>query len=205
MKLLDLFCGAGGASVGYHRAGFEIVGVDNRSQKHYPFEFHLADAFDYLRDHGREFDVIHASPPCQAFSIARVIHGRKHPDLLTGMRAALMVINVPFVIENVPGAPMRRDILCCGSMFGLRVRRHRLFELWKEIGFLWPECDHTKQIISVFGHGGHIYHGVADWRDAMGIDWMSPDELAQAIPPTYTEWIGKQLMKLLKTKGEEDV
>ena len=185
--------------MGYHRAGFEVVGVDNRPQKHFPFEFCQADAFDYLREYGRDFDVIHASPPCQAFSNARVICGRVYSDLLTPIRDLLDQVCVPFVIENVPGAPMRADVILCGSMFpGLRVRRHRLFEFHKPFHWLVPDCDHTRATVSVFGHGGHVYHGVEDWRDAMGIDWMTRDELSQAIPPAYTEWIGKRFIEALK-------
>jgi len=197
MRLLDLFCGAGGAAYGYHLAGFDdIVGVDIKLQPRYPFEFVQADALDYVAEHGQEFDVIHASPPCQAFTNARVIHGREHPDLLTPTRDSLDRVGKPWVIENVPGAPMRVDLMLCGSMFGeSRLKRHRWFEFWAVLPLmLLPPCGHSKQIVSVFGHGGHRYHGVAEWREVMGIDWMIRDELAQAIPPAYTEWIGSKIL-----------
>jgi DNA (cytosine-5)-methyltransferase 1 len=199
-RLLDLFCGAGGCSVGYHRAGFEVVGVDINPQKNYPFEFHQADALTYPLD---GFDVIHASPPCQAFSNARVIHGNHHPDLLTPMRELLLSQDTPWVIENVPGAPLDYSLMLCGSMFGeRRLKRHRWFEIWPApLPNLLPPCNHARQIISVFGHGGHIYHGVQEWREVMGIDWMTRDELSQAIPPAYTEFIGKQLMEYLHGLG----
>jgi DNA (cytosine-5)-methyltransferase 1 len=195
VRLLDAFCGAGGAAMGYHRAGFdEIVGVDIKPQPRYPFTFVQGDALEYVKAHGHEFDAIHASPPCQAFTTARVIHGREHPDLLTPTRWALGVTLRPWIIENVPGAPMLADVVLCGSNFGEpRLKRHR----WFELGFhkplvLLPPCAHDDDnIISVFGHGGHIYHGVAEWREVMGIDWMNRDELSQAIPPAYTEFIGK--------------
>ncbi len=193
--------------MGYHRAGFEVVGVDIKPQPHYPFEFHQADAMEYPLE---GFDVIHASPPCQAFTTARVIHGRSHPDLLTPTRGRLQYQPTPFrlfpwgrenqrpwVIENVPGSPMRSDLVLCGSMFGEpRLKRHRLFEFWEPPHdlLLLPPCGHAKKLVSVFGHGGHVYHGVDDWRQVMGIDWMTRDELAQAIPPAYTEYIGRQLM-----------
>ena len=207
MQLLDLYCGAGGAAMGYYRAGFtDIVGVDNRHQKRYPFEFVQADALEYLAEHGHKFDVIHASPPCQAFTVAGVIHGNgHHADLLTPTRELLIDSNRVWIIENVPNSPMRVDLMLCGSMFGLetgdgQLRRHRWFEFWQPQLFLSPPCNHADRTISVFGHGGHIYHGVQSWRDVMGIDWMTRDELAQAIPPAYTEWIGRQLMRILKKR-----
>lgn len=204
--LLDTFCGAGGCSVGYYRAGFEVVGVDIEPQKNYPFEFHQADALEFIARHGKEFDVIHASPPCQKFTKAGAIHGNDHhKDLLTPTRKILNEIGKPWVIENVPNAPMRVDVMLCGSMFGLvakdgRLQRHRWFELWIPELFLTPPCIHTGPTISVFGHGGHIYHGVDSWRSVMDIDWMTRDELSQAIPPAYTEWLGRQLLERMNGK-----
>ena len=206
-RLLDLFCGAGGCSVGYARAGFEVVGVDIEPQPNYPFEFIQGDALDLLDDFiykADAIDAIHASPPCQAFTTAQVIHGREHPDLLTPCRELLKKTGLPWVIENVPGAPMKRDFELCGSQFGLksengRLVRHRWFEVggWTPPFSLRPPCNHSGPTISVFGHGGHIYHGVDDWREVMGIDWMKRDELAQAIPPAYTEHIGRYLLNEL--------
>lgn len=229
MKLLDLFCCAGGAGMGYHRAGFEVVGVDIDPQPRYPFEFHQADALEYLAEHGHEFDVIHASPPCQHYST--MTKGRwqdrleSHPDLIAPVRALLQKIGKPYVIENVEGAraELVNPILLCGTMFGLQtkhgsqLRRHRYFEMSIPM-FLVPTCQHNKgSVIGVYGGGqnparrrpatigvwGHaggssnrdnlISFGTDDRREAMGIDWMVGDELSEAIPPAYTEYIGSQL------------
>lgn len=194
---LDLFCGAGGASMGLYRAGFDVVGVDIKPRPRYPFKFVQADALRPPFDL-RRFDFIWASPPCQAFTTARVIHGNEHPDLLTPTRKMLQESGVLWAIENVPGAPMRADYVLCGSHFGQRrLKRHRMFELSFRHFSMLPPCDHAEEIVSVFGHGGHVYHGVADWRDVMGIDWMTRDELAQAIPPSYGEFIGKAALSQL--------
>jgi DNA (cytosine-5)-methyltransferase 1 len=213
VKLLDLFCGAGGCSMGYHRAGFEVVGVDIKPQKHYPFEFHQADALEYLAEHGAEFDVMHASPPCQAYSAGsrmRTGNSKNHPKLIEPVRELLIVSGKTYVIENVVGAPLINPILLCGSMFGLRVRRHRLFET--NIFILSKPCEHSRQSIVIGVYGDHaedscIRKGhparrakdMDDARDAMGIDWMETwHEIKEAIPPAYTEWIGKQIMEAMK-------
>lgn len=209
-RLLDLFCGAGGAAMGYHRAGFDVVGVDIKPQPHYPFEFYQADALDLLEwgpSLPGTFDVIHASPPCQAYSVA-VTEKAGWPDLLPQTRELLEATGLPWVIENVPGAPMRADYMLCGSMFDLPgLRRHRLFETsWH--GFaLTPPCRHDFDHVSVVGHGPDHHSPFADlrgpgkWRElkhqAMGIDWMTRDELSQAIPPAYTEYIGGRLLALV--------
>ncbi len=206
-RLLDLFCGAGGAAMGYHRAGFEVIGVDNRPQKRYPFEFHQADAMTFPLD---GFDVIHASPPCQAYSVMKSLHNAKsHCDLIPGVRDRLQAANVLWIIENVPGAPLRKDLMLCGSMFGLRssseryLRRHRIFE--SNIPFLLqPSCHHVGKAVGVYGHGQAGMLGQR-WRTAkaeearilMGMDWSTRDGMAQAIPPAYTEWIGGQLMEVM--------
>lgn len=199
MRLLDLFCGAGGAAMGYHQAGFtEIVGVDIVPQPNYPFEFVQGDALQPpIRLEA--FDFIHASPPCQAFTVARVIHRREHPDLIQPTRAILESSGVDWVIENVPGAPLRKDLELCGSMFGLeskngRLRRHRIFELSWPGPILVPPHQHHGKTISVFGHGGHVYHGVEDWREVMDMPWATRDELAEAIPSAYTKFIGEQFL-----------
>lgn len=216
-RLLDLFCGAGGCSVGYSRAGFDvIVGVDNRPMPNYPFEFHEADALCYLAKHGHEFDVIHASPPCQAYSTATPISRRRrhkeHADLVAPTRDLLERVGVPYIIENVPSAPLRPfSVLLCGSMFGLDVQRHRLFES-SHLLFSPGDCQHSiwtprfrsldsrqKTLAKVIGvHGNLNYQGEAELRKkAMGIDWMNTRELTQAIPPAYTECLGKQLLRHL--------
>lgn len=206
MRLLDLFCGAGGAAVGYHRAGFtEIVGVDNRPQPRYPFAFVQADALEYLAEHGRGFDAIHASPPCQAYSAAtKEGHRGNHPDLIGVTRGLLVRTGKPWVIENVPGAPLQGwPALLCGSMFGMKIRRHRLFEC--SLLILTPPCNHASQpvVFSVTGsgyggkhkgHNGIKPRGIVQARVVMGIDWpMTIGEVSNAIPPAYTEFIGRQL------------
>lgn len=209
MRLLDLFCGAGGCSVGYERAGFEVVGVDVSPQPNYPFEFHLADAMTYPLD---GFDAIHASPVCKGFSFATYFHPgarENHPDLLTPTRERLLESGLPFVIENVQGAPMRKDLVLCGEMFGLRLHRHRVFEVE---GFTCLAPPHQKHKLKGAKHNCHVEDGHArqvagNYADhesaceAMGIDWMSRKELAQAIPPSYTELIGHQLMSHLNAKA----
>jgi DNA (cytosine-5)-methyltransferase 1 len=210
--LLDLFCGAGGAAKGYQRAGFYVVGIDNCAQPHYcGNEFHQSDALEYLKDHWQEFDAIHASPPCQDYtrSYTPYEHGTAH--LLPDTRNILLSIDKPWIIENVPGAPMRADFLLCGCMFKLpRLRRQRLFETsWHGFALL-PPCNHPDPIVTVVGHGipsGSQYFGKVNGKEysrlarlAMGIDWMTRDEMAQAIPPAYTHWLGIQIMKRL-TEG----
>mgnify|MGYP001566115125 CR=1 FL=1 len=218
MRLLDLFCGAGGAAAGYHRAGFdEIVGVDIKPQPRYPFTFVQADALEYLKEHGREFDAIHASPPCQAYSVAGNVHrnaGVIYPDLVAATRETLRATGRPFVIENVVGAPLSTHVLkLCGISFGLRVFRHRLFEC----SFAALQMDHPSHDGKKIGEGyfsiaggagrwkswGTVHRNVskgtaAEWRAAMGIGHMTRKEMTQAIPPAYTEFIGKQLLEALR-------
>lgn len=211
-RLLDLFCGAGGAGIGYSRAGFDVVGVDIAPQPRYPFEFHQGDALEYLAAHGHEFDAIHASPPCQAYSVARHIHGGEYADLIPQTRAGLQATGKPWVIENVMGAPLVNPVTLCGLTFGLKVYRHRLFE--SSFFTLAPAhvahpCDATtnsKRGYSAFASGAtHITMSGHNFRreDAIAAlngdcDWMSRAELAQAIPPAYTEWIGQQLVRVLR-------
>lgn len=210
LRLLDLFCGAGGAAVGYHRAGFEVVGVDIKPQPHYPFEFHRADALEYPLD---DFDAIHASPPCQAYSAMTKKWGRSadHPDLIARVRDQLEATGRPYVIENVEGAPLWNPLMLCGTMFDLRsgeyrLRRHRLFEAGGGFTLDWAPapCAHLGPALPVYGHAGGrskrdglTFPGTDAWREGMGIDWMTGGEMAEAIPPVYTEWIGSCLMRLL--------
>lgn len=208
MKLLDLFSGAGGAAMGYHRAGFEVLGVDIETQKNYPFKFIQADALEYLTDNGHNFDAIHASPPCQAYSWSAAKwrnRGVVFPDMVDQTRKMLIQSGKPYVIENVPDAPVRGFMLC-GTMFGLRVLRHRLFECSLFGQTLWDNpgsCSHNGsvrggQYVTVAGHGGDGCARWAVWCDAMGIDWMTKLELTQSIPPAYTEYIGRQMMRQLE-------
>ena len=201
--------------MGYHRAGFDVVGVDVRPQPRYPFAFHQANALAFPLD---GFDAIHASPPCQAFStIAKQQRTRRrydHPDLYASTRDRLEGSGAPWIIENVPGSPLATGVVLCGSMFGLDVRRHRLFEA--SFLMLAPTCEHGRQrprfrsldkrrhargapLTRVVGVHGHCnYAGELDLRrHAMGIPWMESRELSQAIPPAYTEWIGRQLLATL--------
>lgn len=216
-RLLDLFCGAGGAAMGYHRAGFEVVGVDIDLQPNYPFGFIQKDALEMLEDgpyfrNVWDFDAIHASPPCQAFSdLKSMPNAKRHDDLLTPTRELLEATGLPWVIENVEGAPMRNPVMLCGSGFGLgaegaRLQRHRLFET--NFPLMSPGCSHgqSARVIGVYGgHGRDRRRNVKTQdfsitarREAMGIDWMTEKELSQAIPPAYTEHIGGYLMAHLR-------
>lgn len=277
-RLLDLFSGAGGAAYGYMRAGFHVTGIDIKPQPRYRGEvFVQTDAMAYLTAHGQEYDVIHASPPCQAYSALKHLARKKHPMLVEEVRAALRHTGKPYVIENVVGAPLDTTLLLCGSMFGLQtpcgaqLRRHRLFE--SNVLLMSPgACEHGTRTVAVNSHefrneatrwqerrevitlaGTHPHNprlyraaqrrrtpptimvvgatprdpalerkkyktitgtgstpqqnvvrnqiretfSVADARIAMGIDWMGMKDLSQAIPPAFTEWIGKQLMRAL--------
>ena len=202
-RALDLFCCAGGAGMGLHRAGFEVVGVDIAPQPRYPFEFHQADALTFPLE---GYDFIWASPPCQVHSITAALHRHKeraHRDLIEPIRARLAACGVPYVIENVIGAPLRDPIMLCGTMFGLRVYRHRLFETSFFL-FAPPHGKHTQgstgshrgysrgsPMVCVAGHNFKKEEGEA----AMEIDWMtSRAQLAQAIPPAYAEYIGREAL-----------
>lgn len=195
-------------------AGFHVTGVDIKPQPRYAGDvFMQADALDYVWSYGHNYDVIHASPPCQAHTQLKSRYADdqeyqdRHPDMVAETRAALMAAGKPYIIENVPGAPLIDPILLCGSMFGLRVYRHRLFETSLFLMAIphVPHKDKTpavgrgispKGFISVTGTGGFgIPNGMEYARSAMGIGWMSRPELSQAIPPAYTEWIGQHLMQ----------
>jgi DNA (cytosine-5)-methyltransferase 1 len=221
LRLLDLFCGGGGAGMGYSRAGFEVTGVDHRPMPRYPFSFVQADALEYLTEHGDEYDVIHASPPCQAYSRARNTsgaRGRSYPDLIPACLVALAASGKPWIVENVPGAPLWPALVLCGTMFGLPLRRHRLFA--SSLFLLAPSalCRHRAGDLTLFGHCVQITgsHGAAyragsgrtHYRPlrtsteagakAMGIDWMDRKGLSQAIPPAYTEFLGRQMRRILE-------
>jgi DNA (cytosine-5)-methyltransferase 1 len=197
-RLLDLFCGSGGAAMGYYRAGFEVVGVDIKPQPHFPFEFHQADALTYPLD---GFDAYHASPPCQhATHIGQMwrMKGYKYPTLIEPIRELLQIIDKPYVIENVVGAKLLNPIRLSGGMFKLGVKRQRLFECNFEIP-MYFEVKNSYKTVMVCGHAStsRDYEDYRKWPNAMGIDWMTKQELTQAIPPTYTEYIGKYLMEAL--------
>lgn len=198
LRLLDLFCGAGGASKGYSEAGFDLIlGVDNRPQPRYPFDFVEDDAFDFLdRVDLNTFDLVHASPPCQLFTLGNSGRTTDHVDLITPIREALQARAVEYVIENVIGAPLIRPIILNGIMFDLKVVRRRLFETnWP---LEPPPNRRTRSRVSkhelstVAGHGGNGPRNYLAWSLAMGIDWMNEYELTQAIPPAYTRYIGQE-------------
>ena len=215
LRILDLFCGAGGASAGYARAGFEVVGVDINRQSSYPYKFIRDDVFHFLCQSGKvdeirdTFDAIHASPPCQKHSITANLaraQGKKASEvnLIPTTRYVLDVIGLPYVIENVPGSPLINPVTLCGSSFGLKVRRHRLFEST----FLIPAlpCDHKTQgrPVGVYGskaddipQGGRTARTLAEGSEAMGIDWMPWSKLVLSIPPAYTEYIGGFLREVV--------
>ena len=196
-RLLDLFCCAGGAGMGYHLAGFEVVGVDKYPQPNYPFEFIQADALDVLGDGEflARFDAIHASPTCQRKARVTAWRGRRedHPNTLTPTLRALERLTVPWVVENVPEAAdeLRPDYLLCGTQFGLRVKRHRIFQRANWHGYeLLPPCRcYRNPRLVPFEHKGE-----RAFADAMGCTWMTNLEGRQAIPPAFTRFIGEQLM-----------
>jgi len=204
-KLLDLYCCAGGATKGYQRAGFYVVGVDIEQQPNYcGDEFYQADALAFDLS---GYDAIHASPPCQAYSVLKGRTTKQYPKLIPETRQRLMRTGKPYVIENVAGAKkdLINPLLLCGTMFNLNVIRHRLFEMWPPL--YWPpmSCGHLYKVAK---QGtipiGKQYHcvvgncaGIDKARQAMGIDWTNRKELAQAIPPAYTEYIGRHLISVL--------
>lgn len=222
-RLLDLFCCAGGAARGYADAGFEVVGVDIDPQPNYPFEFHQADAIEFVRDHGHEFDAIHASCPCQTFSRTKTLHDNEHPDLIKPTRDALVASGKPWVIENVVGAPLIDPIKLTGQHFGmvapdvdgvpLKLVRARLFE--SNILLRVPDSFHANrdiQTASIYGagggwtprhrdnpdrRGGYIPHTDVI-KKLLGIDWMTKHEMSQSIPPVFTEWVGGQIIDHIK-------
>lgn len=217
-KLLDLFCGAGGCTKGYQRAGFYVVGIDNRPQPHYcGDEFYQADALEYVAEHGAEYDAIHASPPCQAYQMMNFVNFKRWgfvspaPKLIEPTRKLLRESGKPFVIENVQGAPLETSIILCGASFGLSMARHRHFE--SNILLYALPCSHRgKEIFAIYGAlrrrvvikrvdgtpSSVAVSSIEDARRIMQIDWMDDGEIQEAIPPAYTEFIGKQLMQYLE-------
>jgi DNA (cytosine-5)-methyltransferase 1 len=211
-KLLDLFSGSGGCAMGYHRAGFDVVGVDIEPHPDYPFEFIQGDAMAILEDEDYldRFHIIHASPPCPRYSVSTVMHDRsKHPDLVGPVRDLLRAWGGPYVIENVVGAPLVDPVLICGWAMGLKhLPRHRLFETNMPLmspGCMCPFGDS----VSVFGHSGEDRRkGVTrdskgnrrgllleEARELMGVPWMRRrEDVSDAIPPAYTEFLGEQII-----------
>jgi DNA (cytosine-5)-methyltransferase 1 len=215
MKLLDFCCGAGGAALGYSMAGFEVHGVDIVGQKRYPFKFTFGDALvigKALIEWG-EYDLVHISPPCQAYSDLQKRTKRKYPDLIEPFRELVQSTGIPYVMENVDTAPLNDPVMLCGTMFeGLRVYRHRLFETNWDL----PQPEHPKHKNLVFTHDKRKNHygtkmsdemfvqvtgggnaKIEEKRAAMGLTYMTHAEINEAIPPKYTEWIGNQWKKSL--------
>jgi len=210
-RIADLFCGAGGAGMGLHRAGFEVVGYDIEPQPNYPFEFHQEDALDVDLS---SFDAVWASPPCQAFSQAvKKVNRERRPNLIPATRNLITDADLPYVIENVPTARehLIEPVQLCGSAFGLPIRRHRIFEsnVW-----LWSgQCSHEEypriyppawnrttplRVLSISGGYQQRPASVDEHRAAMGVDWdMTIPELSEAIPPAYSEYLGVRLLAAL--------
>ncbi|MFD4529147.1 DNA methylase [Streptomyces sp. NPDC058470] len=211
--MLDLFCCAGGAGMGYYRAGFDVVGVDISPRPHYPFEFHQADALEFAHEHIQDFDLAHASPPCQhSCTLTKGTNkGRQYVDLIPATRALLAWYGVPSVMENVQGSELRRDLVLCGEMFGLGVLRHRIFEVDYWRGNRRPHQPHRGYVrglrhgvwrdgpyIAAYGKGGGK-GTVREMQQAMDIHWTDVhEELTEAIPPAYTAYIGNEFL----TTGE---
>lgn len=204
MRILDLFSGAGGAAEGYRRAGFDVTGVDLVQQPRYPFSFIHADAMTCPLD---GYDAYHASPPCHDHISRKPAAADGTGWMLAAIRQRLQATGKPWVIENVPGAPMRADYKLCGCMFGLDVRRERWFETsWHGFALI-PPCDHSRPAVSVYGHGGKRSHmrggdlgayvDLEETRAAIGISWMTTSEMSQAVPPPYTEMIGLDLARMM--------
>lgn len=188
--------------MGYYRAGFDVVGVDIKPQPHYPFEFYQADALEFPLE---GFDVIHASPPCQAYTRARKLQGNTHPELIEPIRFRLRATDLPYIVENVPGSPLLQPVMLCGTMFDRRIYRHRLFEsnaplvvpchpthTHKSVKMGRPPKDN--EFIQVVGH----FSGADLAREVMDTPWMSKEDMREAIPPYYTEFIGKQIIEQLE-------
>jgi DNA (cytosine-5)-methyltransferase 1 len=217
MKLLDLFCCCGGISKGFHNKGWQCTGVDIKDGHQYPYKFIQSDVFELHLDFFQQFDLIHASPPCQHYFYGiKEEFRQRHPDLVDKTRRLLLKTHKPFTLENIPNSPLRKDLILCGEMFGLRVIRHRIFEIH---GFTVLQPPHQKHKIHTYdgsaicvysgtkpglwgkrsyyaqvaGHGGQSYsYKLEDWKEAMGIDWVDKRKhLTQMIPPKYAEYIAQ--------------
>lgn len=225
LRLLDLFCCEGGAGTGYARAGFDVTGVDIVARPKNPHPLIVADAVEYCREHGHEYDAIHASPPCQSYSKALRHMATPQPMLIDAIREAMQDTGKPWVIENVVGAPLanesdlfgRHGVELCGTMFGLRIYRHRIFETCFPIYAPRP-CNHA--IVPINPHradgdpGGPIagrarmkqefgddVNCEKVWAEEMGVGWMSKAGAREAVPPCFTEWIGRELAKTARRQN----
>ena len=208
MKILDLFCCGGGAGFGYELAGFDVTGVDIEPQPKHRGKFVLSDALEYVRNHFQEYDAVHASPPCQAWTKAAQqwrLKGKEYPDLIEATREELVKTGLPYVIENVPGSPLKNPFVLCGSMFGMKTYRHRLFETNFLINVPVHPVHTAKsakmgrkpkegEFLQYVGH----FSGVPMAREITGLHWLGQYELAQSVPPQYTRFIGQQLIDQLR-------
>lgn len=205
IKGLDGFCKQGGASIGYHDAGFDMTGIDLEPQPRYPFTFVQGDFLEYAADCWREYDFIHTSPPCQWYSKTWQINSRFHPDLIPPVRKLLQQIKIPWIIENVPEAPLHFPVTLCGTMFGLRTYRHRLFET---SGFQLTQPEHPKHVAKNAKMGrpvkdGEFLHIVGNFsgvqlaRDIMEMPHADRDGLREAIPAAYSRYVGTHLARHL--------
>lgn len=216
--MLDLFCGEGGAGMGYNLAGFDVIGVDNQIKRHYPFKFFRCDAIAFAYKFGYLFDFIHASPPCKLATTLAAFSDPSHVDLIPSTVKCLRSLDKPYVIENVPGAKLPSPVIVlCGSSFKLFVQRHRLFS--SNMSLNAPPCDHdwwkanspgfyhlcsqtgttvSKRSLIVSIHGSPGGKGGADlWREVMQMPWATGAGISQAIPPAYTKYLGEQVLDYL--------
>lgn len=202
-KILVTYCCQGGDSWGWHLAGFDVTGVDLSPQPRYPFTFTQGDAVEYIRSHGREYDAVVGSPPCQAYTLCQRIQGRDHPQLIGSTREAMEQTGRPWIIENVEEArgELRSPVMLCGASFGLHTYRHRLFE--SSVQLTAPlHQEHVQRTVKM-GRPlvpGDWYHAVGNFSNVpyvkadMGVPWMSRDGIRECIPPAYTEFLGRQLI-----------
>lgn len=210
LRVLDPFCCQGGSAMGWYLAGFEVTGIDVVPQPRYPFAFHQGDAVEFIRAHGHEYDLIAGSPPCRRYSNTQRIRGNEHPDLIGPTREAMQATGRPYIIENVEdaGPELLDPILLCGRMFGLRTYRHRLFESSLPLAARL----HPRHLAPVAKMGrpvrdGEFMHVVGNFagvdlaREVMGMPWASRDGLREAIPPAYTEFLGRQVAELLLSQA----
>ncbi|MEV0991008.1 SAM-dependent methyltransferase [Streptomyces sp. NPDC049949] len=209
-RLLDAYCCQGGASMGYHHAGFKVTGVDKDPQPRYPLAFHQGDAIAFIREFGTDFSFISASPPRQHDTDCQRLQGNTHPDLIAPTRAALNATGRPWVMENVRGAAhkLHRPVMLCGAMFGLKTYRHRYFETGG--GFTLPQLPHLPHTVPQAKMGRPVpdgwygqyvgnFSGVPQARQVMGVPWMNRDGIRECIPPAYAQWIGQQALAQLST------
>lgn len=203
--IFDGCCCAGGASEGYRRAGYIPFGFDIAPQPNYPYTFKRMDVLEALDKYSHQFDAFHISPPCQSFTWASAKSrnlGKVYPSVdFDTLRAMLVATGKPYVIENVIGARkhLRNPLMLCGTMFGLGVIRHRLFETNPPLYFAPAPCAHIGSVpngdyVTVAGHGGDGRAALHLWKSAMDIGWMTKEEIVESIPPAYTQWIGGKLM-----------